>query len=44
MVGILDEGQAALEAMKALTVTRAAKGQYDEEVVPQAEKALERAL
>jgi hypothetical protein len=44
MVGIRDEGQAAMEFMKALTVTRATKGKYDEKVVPQAEQALRRAL
>ena len=43
-VGILDEGQAALEYLKALTVTRASKGEYDERVVPIAEKKLEEAL
>jgi hypothetical protein len=44
MVGIRDDGQAAMEFMKALTVTRATKGKYDERVVPQASRGMERAL
>ncbi|MEA3403394.1 MAG: substrate-binding domain-containing protein [Armatimonadota bacterium] len=44
MVGVLDEGQAAMEFMKALTVTHASKSKYDESVVPKAEAGLRRAL
>ena len=43
-VGILDEGQAALEYLKALTVTHASKGKYDEAVVPIAKKKLSEVL
>jgi ABC-type molybdate transport system substrate-binding protein/tetratricopeptide (TPR) repeat protein len=43
-VEILDEGQAALEFLKALTVTHASKGKYDESVVDLAKKHLEAAL
>jgi len=44
MVGVRDEGQAAMEFLKALTVTRASKGQYDESVVPKAEDGMRRSL
>ncbi|MFW5867201.1 MAG: hypothetical protein ACOCX2_05255, partial [Armatimonadota bacterium] len=44
MVGVLDEGQAALEFLKAATVTRAAKGTYDESVAPKAEEGVRRSL
>lgn len=43
-VEILDEGQAALEFLKALTVTHASKGKYDESVADLAKKHLEAAL
>ncbi len=43
-VGILDDGEAALEFLKALTVTHASKGKYDEAVVPIAKKKLSEAL
>ncbi len=43
-VGVLDQGQAALELMKALTVTRASGGKYDTSVVPKAEAELRKLL
>ncbi len=42
--GILEDGQTPMEFMKALTVTRAAKGKYDESVVPLAEEGLRQSL
>ncbi len=44
IAGILDEGQAAMEFLKALTVTRASGGKYDDSMVPVAEEGLRRAL